>query len=120
MNIFETIRNAIRNFKEMISAAWKRKFLNNFKSGYNSVTVSEIKDFSWVKWFKGEYNVRMQKEANMFRGILVGIGSYLVGIRIAMFIFGPFFGVLTVIPAIFLGMTFSLFGTAIDLKFQAQ
>lgn len=120
MNILNTIREAIRNFKEMVVVVWQRKFLNNFKGSYDAVAVSEIKEFSWLKWFKGEYNVRLQKELNIFRGILVGAGSYLLGSQVALFILGSFFGVLTVIPAIALGMTFSLFGTAIDLKFQAQ
>lgn len=120
MNIFKTICDAIRNLKEMVKAAWNRQFLNNFDCSCDSVAVSEIKDFSWVKWFKGEYRVRLQKEVNIFRGILVGTGSYLLGMQIALFILGPFFGVFTVIPAIALGMTFSLFGTAIDLKYQAQ
>ena len=118
MSIFTMIRNVIRNVCDITIAVLERKFLKNFKYSVDAVPAASIEDFSWIKWFKGEYRVIPAEKMSAGRGVIVGVSGYLLGNFLAMSVLGAasFFAVMA---SIWWGLVVCLYFVAIDMYYQA-
>lgn len=118
MSIFAMIRNVIRNLGDITMAVLNRKFLKNFNYSVDAVPAASIENFSWIRWFKGEYRVTPAKKMSAGRGVFVGVSAYVFGNYLAMSILGAssFFAA---IACIWFALTVCLYAVAIDMYFQA-
>lgn len=118
MSIFTMIRNVIRNLGDITMAVLNRKFLKNFNYNADAVPAASIENFSWIRWFKGEYRVIPAGKMSAGRGVIVGVSGYVLGNFIGMSILGAssFFAV---VACIWIGLTVCLYATAVDMYLQA-
>lgn len=106
-SIWEAICTAIRNVGSIISGALNRTYARNFYNSYNYSgteyeALAEAKDFSWVKWFKGEYVTRIKSNPTLVGTIVSSGTGYVGGVMLGMYLFAPLIGGFSVIPALIL------------------
>lgn len=124
-SIWETICTAIRNVGSVISSALNRTYARNFSNSdwYSPAEyehLEDVKDFSWVKWFKGEYITRVKSQPTLL-GTFVSSGTgYVAGIMLGMHLFAPLIGGFAVVPALILAYIGSGIGHGIYLRGCAE
>ncbi|QBZ70717.1 hypothetical protein pETSU_136 [Edwardsiella phage pEt-SU] len=103
-SIWETICTAIRNVGDIMFGALERRYIRNFANYsvdvYDTLENVSDKDFSWVKWFKGEYITKVKGEVTFMGTMISGAIGYIGGYMLFSFALAPVLGPISIITSI--------------------
>lgn len=122
--MFKSLWNKIVAFVKEVKAVVKSIFSGDWANcslggdGVKEIMPVGSSDFSWIKWFKGEYRQPSRTSFDGLANLCVGFGFNIVTVILVSPFMVSLFGGLAFIPAMIAGMFMGRLAQAVYLKFQ--
>lgn len=122
--MFKSLWNKIVAFVKEVKAVVKSIFAGDWANcslghnGNDEIMPVGFKDFSWIKWFKGEYRQPSKVPFDGLFNLVLGFGFNIATVILVTPALAGVFGGLTFIPAMLIGMFVGRLAQAVYLKFD--